>query len=273
MGMPKSSDDVLSGEEWMGKGMVGIVSRAKGLVVGAIGSAIGRFRTPQTSFCVAPLQVAVPQSFPSTSRLYCAIDERVAQQIMGHNFLGLDAVITKFGVHMTEQELLNYPEIPWSEDELNEVRDTHLLVAGYPLTIVEIRAKAPRTPKTFYRYEDGWYNNQRFATEERVGLGWHLIRKDIVPNSTRKTWSEQQKLISPNEEVPGACDFVYAIVLYYLVTGGRLFPSVYARCSSVDSGGSHVYVGCFDADGLRVHSRWDGHRRGSVGVASAWKSR
>lgn len=273
MNKPNSLMECQSLDGWRGEGKIGIVSRTKGLVVGAIGSAIGRFRRSQESTLVRSIPTLHHPVSWESSRPHCVTDERVAQKIMGKNFIGLDAVITKFSVTMTEQELLNYPEIPWSEDELNEVRDTYLLVAGHPLSITEIRAKAPRNPKTFDRYEDGWYNNQRFATEERVNPCWQLIRKSLVANSTSKTWKEQQKLILPHEEVPRACDLVYAVVLYYLVTGERLFPSIYARCMDIDSDGCRVDVGCFDADGLSVSHYWDDYRFDDIGLSSARKSR
>lgn len=272
MDKPKSSVECPSLDGWRGEGKIGIVSRVKGLVVNTVGSTIERFRKPQVSASFTPAHPAsswAPQSVP---RMQCATDERVAREIMGRNFLGLDAALTKFGIVMTEEELLNYPEIPWSEDELEQCKNTHLLVAGYPLSILDVRAKAPRNPKTFYRYEDGWYNNQRFATEERVSPRWYFIRKTPVDHSASKTWNEQQKLILSHEEVPRACELVYAIVLYYLVTGERLFPSIYVRTADIDSDGDRVSVGYFGADGLYVSSHWDDSRYISIGLLSARKS-
>ena len=136
---------------------------------------------------------------------------------------------------------------------------------------LDVRKKAPRG--TFFSSEDAWFNTEAFAANEKVNVRWYLIRKGIVANSTRKTWGEQRALLGPNEEVPRACEFVYAVVLYYLVRGERLFPRVYARCSDLDSNGRRVDVGRFDAHGLDISfGGWDDFRRGDFGLASVRKA-
>jgi hypothetical protein len=100
---------------------------------------------------------------------------------------------------------------------------------------------------------------------------WQLVRKTPVPNSTSKTWQEQQALLSEKEETPTARVMVYTIIGHFLATGERLFENVYARCSDVDSDGYRVYVGYFSAYGLVVSYVWDGRRSGRVGVASVRK--
>ena len=64
---------------------------------------------------------------------------------------------------------------------------------------------------------------------------------------------------------------VYTIVGHYLSTGERLFENVYVRTSSLDSDGLRVYVGHFDAGGLRVGYIWDDYRSAYLGLASARK--
>ena len=199
-------------------------------------------------------------------------DQKRAREIMGKNFLGIEEVTKHYGMAFSAEQLASLATIPFSEATLKACKDTHILVAGFPMTILEIRAKAPKNPKTFYSYKDAWYNNEAFAANERVELRWYLIRKNIVANSTSKDFETQKDLLSENEMVPRACEFTYAIVLYFLVTGERLFGNVYARCADLDSDRYRVLVGYFDSDGLDVNNNWDDYPYDDVGLASSWKS-
>lgn len=194
-----------------------------------------------------------------------------AREIMGKYFLGIEnAVAYLYGAKVSEDEAKSLAVIPFSEATLEECKNTHLLVAGFPMTILDISAAAPRG--TFYSNENAWYNAEAFAAKEKVGLRWYLIRKEIAPNSTSITWKDQQKLLGPKDEVPRACELAYAVVLCFLATGERLFPNRYARCVDVVSGGYRVDVGRFAASGLRVdYYYWDDRRYDRIGVASARK--
>jgi hypothetical protein len=196
-----------------------------------------------------------------------------AREIMGKNFLGVEEVMTHYKVMPTVEQLDALAEIPFSETELEECKDTHLLVAGFPMTILDVRAKAPsKKPKTFYSYKDAWYNTQAFATDEKVGLRWYLIRKTAVDSSFSKLFDNQKRLLGPKDEVPRACELVYAVVLYFMATGERLFSNTYVRTITLDADGYRVNVGYFVSGGLYVCRRWDAYPYGYVGLSSARKS-
>ncbi|HET9285310.1 MAG TPA: hypothetical protein VFR24_25435 [Candidatus Angelobacter sp.] len=195
--------------------------------------------------------------------------QKRAREIMGRNFFGVEEAIRHFGVNPTRQQTAALSEVPYSEEVLTACKDTHVLVAVFPLSVLEIRGKVPRNERLFY--DQSWYNKESFA-KDRGEVGWQLIRKTPVPNSTSKTWPEQQALLSQDEETPTARVMVYTVIGHYLATGERLFESIYVRCSDVDSDGLRVFVGNFDAGGLRVLSNWDGLRFGFLGVSSARKS-
>jgi len=93
-----------------------------------------------------------------------------------------------------------------------------------------------------------------------------------VPDSTSKTWPEQQALLTKNEETPTARIIVYTMIGYFLATSEQFFERIYVRCSDVGSDGSWVIVGSFDSSGLNVSSYWGDSRHDSIGVASARKS-
>jgi len=194
------------------------------------------------------------------------ISQRQAKEIMGKNFLGIEEVTQHLGVQFTEKELVQLREIPFTEGVLQECKDTHILVAGYPLSIIDVREKAS---DLFYHQD--WYDNEEFAKKEKVDLRWYLVKKDIVPDSINKTYQEQTTLISDKEEVPKACEMVYLIILYYLAKNVRLFEHLYSRCQNFSSVGDRVPVGCFGSHGFHVDHHWGGNRRDALGLSSARK--
>lgn len=195
--------------------------------------------------------------------------QKRGREIMGRNYFGVEEAIRHFGVNPKRQELAALSEIPFTEAMLEECKSTHVLVAVFPMSILDIRGKVER--KLFYRHEDAWYNKQAFAGL-RGEVGWHLIRKTPVSNSTSKTWGEQQALLAESEETPTARVMVYTIIGHFLSTDERLFESVYVRCSDLDSDGYRVVVGIFDAHGLSVSHFWGDHRIAFVGVSSSRKA-
>lgn len=192
--------------------------------------------------------------------------QKRAREIMGRNFFGVEEAIQYFGVNPTRQQTLALSEIPFSEAVLQEAKDTHVLVAVFPFSVLEIRGKVDS--KLFY--DQSWYNKESFA-KERSEASWQLVRKTPVDNSTSKNWQEQQALIGEEDEVPTAQVMVYTIIGHYLVTGERLFEHIYVCTSSVASGGHRVGVGRFDSGGLSVGYYWVGSRVDRLGVSSARK--
>ncbi len=196
--------------------------------------------------------------------------QKFAREIVGRNMFGIEEAIKHFGVKPTRAQLSALAEIPFTEAELRECKDTHILVAVFPMSILEIRGNDER--RLFYsHHEDAWYNKQAFA-KDRGEAAWHLVKKTPVANSTWKTWIEQQALLAKNEETPTPRAMVCTIIGHFLATGERLFENVYVRCSDVDSDGNRIYVGYFNSNGLVVNAHFaGGHYRDNIGLASARK--
>jgi len=193
--------------------------------------------------------------------------QKRAREIMGRNFFGVEEAIKYFGVNPTSQQTVALSEIPFSEAVLEQSKNTHVLVAIFSLSILEIRGKV-QDKGLFYNQD--WYNKQSFA-KERGEVIWQLVRKTPVDNSTSKNWQEQQALLGKANEVPTAQVMVYTIIGHYLATGERLFEHIYVRTSSVDSDGFRVDLGRFDSSGLNFNGWWDDTRLGNLGLASARK--
>lgn len=197
---------------------------------------------------------------PSTS-------QKRAREIMGRNFFGIEEAIAHFGVNPSKQQSPHLAEIPFAESVLEACKDTHVLIAVFPLSILDIRGTC-KDQGLFYNQD--WYNKQSFA-KEKGEVVWQLIRKTPVSDSTSKTWDEQNKLLGKDDEVPSVRAVVYTMIGHCKATGERLFEKIWVRCSDVVSDGSHVRVGGFGAKGLNINYHWDYYRNDYLGVASARK--
>jgi hypothetical protein len=218
-----------------------------------------------------------------------------AREIMQHNCFGVEEAIKHFGVNPSKREFAALANVPFTEETLNACKHTHVLVAVFPLSILDIRSRVDRdlfscnclgNSHPDSTHENFWYNKQAFA-EDRGQIGWHLVRKTPVPGSDMKTWNEQQKFLGKDEEMPSARVMVYTMVGRYLSTRQRLFAKIpenrrwgkpwerpYIRCSDSLSSDNHVVVGCFDYnDGVSIE-RWylDDKWYDDVGIAPARKS-
>jgi len=196
-------------------------------------------------------------------------DQRLARAIFGKSFLGPDEVATHFGVKWTAKDRKTLKTIPFNEAALEECRDTHLLVAGYPMNLMQVHEV---NTELMYFGNDPWYGKHPFSTEEQVALRWYLLRKDIVPDSTSKSWVEQTAMLAKTEETPRACELGYAMLLYRLAHGEWAgLTKKWARTSSVRSDGYRVILHAYRGQ-LHVNGYSDGPRSSYLGVSSGRKS-
>ena len=191
---------------------------------------------------------------------------------MGINFFGIEEDIQYLGIKPTKAQLAAFAEIPFSEAVLQECKDTHILIAVFPIEvfpvlIMDIRKRVGR--KFFNSHEDVWYNTEFSAKKRIIKSKWYLILKEPVPSSTGKTWNEQQELLGDNEEIPEVRIMIYTIIGHYLATGKWLFESIYVRCADFVSDDSHVFVGRFLQGGRDIGYYWNSRRSDDLGLASS----
>ena len=192
-----------------------------------------------------------------------------ARVIMGKNFFGIPEAMKHFGVNPTKRQLAMLSEIPFTPEELMVCKDTHILVAVFPLSICDIRRKVANNSKPLFHKQD-WYDNQAFANDKGE-ISWQLISKTQVANSTDKNWDEQNSLVTKDEEVPTAQVVVYSIIGHYLNTGERLFEDVYVNTSSINSEDGLVFVGFFINNVLHIGDSWWTSRGGKFALIVARK--
>jgi len=161
-------------------------------------------------------------------------------------------------------------DIPFEPEILARHKSTHVLFAGVPLSIRDLRQRVPQCFDRFFPCA-----HRRFVNDETLDLRWYLLRAHVVPGSMGKAFKKQLSCLSKREAVPRACEVAYGITLYFLARGIRLFAGAAARCADVEPGfisptEVHVDVGNFDEKGLLVSLMDDGLDE-DIGLASMVK--
>ena len=191
--------------------------------------------------------------------------QKRAREIMGKNFFGIEEAIKHFGVNPSKKETATLAEVPFTEGVLESHKDTHILVAVFPMSILDIK----KINNSLFYLLGEWYKSEKFA-KNKGAVSWQLVRKIPAEDSTSKNWDEQQALLSKDDKTPSVQIMVYTIIGHYK-TGERLFENVYVRTSCVASGGDRVSVGSFDSGGLHVDDWWNDDRNSRLGLSSARK--
>lgn len=135
------------------------------------------------------------------------------------------------------------------------------------LSLLEVRSQFN---KYFYTKENAWYEKEEFA-KEKIAPGKYEVDLEAVPESFSKTYQEQEQLLTSGCVIPPIAVLVYAMIQNRIINDKYAFSDTYVRTSSLDSDGSRVYVGGFDARCLVVSGDWGNRRDSDLGVASARK--
>ena len=199
----------------------------------------------------------------------------LARHILGQDFITPEEVAKARGLVYTNELLQQFKDTIPSEDTLSCCQvNGFMLVVGppQPMNLLEVR---DLQPVYFYSKSGGWYadDSQKFSREDKVNPCWLALRKEPVPNSTRKNWNDQLQLLSDMEQVPNAPEEIWGLITYKAVRNVYLLPDKYVRTSSLDSDGRRVPVGHFVSCGLALLNRWGVHRDSPLGLASSMKFR
>jgi len=225
--------------------MVGSVSEQSG-ILGVVKEIVRQLCDGELTKEQGQLIIEHHNPFAKVIGMVSSVVER-AREIMGRNFLGVDAVVRRFRVSVTDEIAKAFSVIPFAEEVLKAAKNDHILVADFGNSFLDIRDKVGRG----LFYDQNWYDSYRWAREGEAPQ-WRLIRKDAVPDSFNKNWGEQQSLLQANEVVPRVRQMAYVIMLNYLENNERLFEHTWVRTLAVDSSGDHVLLGSIAKDGLDV---------------------
>lgn len=186
------------------------------------------------------------------------VSARRAKDIMENNFHDVAEAEAHFHFRCSEKCLSALNTIPLTEAELVAHRETHILVPGLPLSIVEMQTVVPL--RTFRSFHFTWYNHEKFASQQRIRVRWHLIRKAPLPTAH----------VKDDDFVTFACELVYGIVLHQLASKEQIYVDMPARCRDRDSQQCEVTI-CNKVDGIFINAvnELPGRQQTPHGLATA----
>ncbi len=195
--------------------------------------------------------------------------QKAANEIMGNNYFGIEDAAEHFKIRPSRTQLAMLSEVPFSEATLRTCKNTHVLVARFPMSILEMFGNklvchlfGLDNPK-----KEPWFKKHGFSwTEGRVG--WYLISKNPEANSFNYEWVYQLAQFGNKNDPAPVGVAVYAALGHFLKTGERMFKEGMARCAELDLSGRRVTIGPFKEDGLRIQAWWDDGRCYYVGSTS-----
>lgn len=194
---------------------------------------------------------------------------QIAREIMGANCIDIDDVVNGLGLILPTSLHAIFESVPWTRETLESVKETHVLVAVLPFSIMDMW-RMLRDELFCDCQGEEWFAGKRYA-ELREAPTWHLVRKDAVPNSASRSWAEQQALLGEEEMVPSARVIVSTVVSSCLSDKEAPFQDVYVRCSDENGEGRHVSVAVLHS--MQIHTEhWsDDIRASDVALASERK--
>ncbi|MBI2278675.1 MAG: hypothetical protein HYU81_01265 [Candidatus Brennerbacteria bacterium] len=197
--------------------------------------------------------------------------QKIARLIMGPNFRSVEEVFAALNRKLTERDFNALTTIPYSEETLEECRETHLLRPEFPINLIDLSLAIPDVMyrnNLWYRWaEDG---TDTFGHLETTSLGWRLIPREATPASVGKSYEEQMKLILPGYEIMNAVTWAFSLALEVVL--GRDHPFLgywdgcWGRSSSVDVDGYRVAI-CLNGGKVYVSYRWGDNAYSRMGIA------
>src|SRR3990167_8641523 len=226
------------------------------------------------------------------------IEFQEAEEILGKDFLGPEAVQATFNVELTPEELQEIENIPFTREDLEQAKQLGMMLVLRVPRLGEGKTERPLTmdsarelfaggdtlgdpkkkkQKVFYgKKGESWYDNEGFATQETPKLGWGLVMKSVLPDSLDKNWDQQEDILKKwakdNNIDPTLVkrrtpvEIAYDTLIYYGANKESLLEGKYDWSGVRSSDGHSVGVGGFDSDGLDVFNDSRDNANSHLGV-------
>ena len=196
-----------------------------------------------------------------------------AKKIMANNFIGSEEILncdkTSNLFHVNANEI---PKIPYSRNELNRLKNTHILL----LVLNELKDRNkisfsflkkyfgfnPEEKEPCF-YNQDWYLNEPFYNISELKLSWVLFSLEI-DESTR---SKDPNLIMGNsqfKDLPTALLATYCFFVLYHVIDKIFLKNDYLWCNDIDSHGDRIYVGRYSDASKKSKNGFSIHRHLSI---------
>ncbi|TSC82236.1 MAG: hypothetical protein G01um101419_654 [Parcubacteria group bacterium Gr01-1014_19] len=146
-----------------------------------------------------------------------------AKKYMKDNFIGLDMAVEKFGLDLTSDRTLGLEFVQYPEELIWRLRDSHFLIAGAPVDIIQVRQALFRRGKSIRG--DFSYDHEPFA-RRKMAARWYLVPKAIGRNTLFKAKGEQDNFFGSSCERLGAVETTYIVAVHHMMMGTPLFKNV-----------------------------------------------
>jgi hypothetical protein len=166
---------------------------------------------------------------------------KIAKDMFGKYFFGSEEIKNAFGLDVCS------PNLKHDERVLKRLKDSHVLILGTGLSILDLRDLFGFSDDPCF-YNQDWYVNENFA-KKKLDVDWYLLQREI-PDETRG------KLPRGKTKLPTAALTANAFFLNYCINKELMWENDYVWNSDKDMYGDRIYTGKYknDAkDGFNVH--------------------
>ena len=180
------------------------------------------------------------------------MNEDKAREILGDSFIGSERIISCAGFPLKMDDI---PDIPFTENEIREKKETHLLILGLdsfvdgsPVTIKKMKERFGMDPSVSEPcfYNQDWYDHESFV-DMPMKKEWYFIRKEVYEDSR----AVQPDILLSQYRMPSAVKCVYSFFVSWFTLGIRLWEHDFVWCNDLDHNGDRIYVGKYhDVDGI-----------------------
>src|SRR5580765_7032741 len=123
-----------------------------------------------------------------------AISTDTARRVLGEGYFGLEEIEKLLSVRLSIGNNPTLGFVPFRLETLQSSKDSHLLVAGTTLSLLELIQLCPGTVSADTCRS--WLSAEPFASR-RLSAGWFLIRKDATAHANRN-WRQQRERLRPS---------------------------------------------------------------------------
>lgn len=169
-----------------------------------------------------------------------------ARDIMEGKCFGPRDVLENIHVRFSRRELEMALQVPFFERTLIQHSGTHALFFG----VSHDAHGAPLTISKMHQIfchggPQPWYKKEELALKV-LKTGWYLVALSVIEESRKEPFSEQEKLLKPNEYRGSAVLYSYLIFMMRKVHSFQIFGNDFAWCSDITSSGYHAFAGGSD---------------------------
>lgn len=189
-----------------------------------------------------------------------------AERIMRDSYIGPN----QWWLHDLSTRGQAFPWVPYSIEELEAARDTHILVCVPPVSIADLYSpdqsrfnKARLKPS----HDNALYESKKSFATHRGVTQWRLIRTTPLKESLGLRYKDQCSLLGPRQVVVDARSLLFVMLAAHRVRKQLLFDDCLVRCAERDAPYHHIVTGNFSGTHTTIRSQHDNAENKRIGVA------